>query len=180
MKKVINIFNFLIFALFIFLIVFTPTIFSYSYTFFSDLNYNMIYKKFNYFTLFIIFILLMRNFSLIILNSKFITNDYIKNLFQQCLFSAKYRWLGFLFFLILDIIIVLINEIIIIKIDFFRFIFFFLYYAFSPAYLLFLLFSSKNNLNITEKTICLLFINLFNNIILLFVIILWAFMGFDP
>ena len=156
-----------------------PSIFAYSYSFFSDLNYNMIYKNFNYFTLFIIFILLMRNFSLIILNSKFITNDYIKNLFQQCLFSAKYRWIGFIIFLILDIIVILINEIII-KIDFFRFIFFFLYYAFSPAYLLFLLFSSKNNLNIVEKIFCLFFIILFNFIIILSVFILWAFMGFDP
>ena len=158
MKKVINIFKFLILALFTFLIIFMPAVFTFSYIFFDSLNYNMIYKKFNLFVLFIIFIIFLKNFLIILINSKFVTNNNIKKLFRRCLLSVKYRWLGFILFLILDIAIIFINSLFI-KIEFYRYVFLFLYYAFSPAYLLFLLFSSKNNLNIIEKTICLLFIN---------------------
>ena len=178
MKKVINIFKFLILVLFTFLIVFLPSIFAFSYSFFSELNYNMIYKKFNFFVLFIIFIILLKNFLFIFLNSKFEISN-IKIFFQKYLSSVKYRWLSFIIFIIFDIIVTLINGFII-SANLFSYTLLFLYYAFTPAYLLFLLFSSKNKLHIIEKTFCLVSIILFNFVILLFVFISWAFMGFDP
>ena len=155
MKKIINIFKFLIMLLFIFLIVFLPFIFTFSYDFFDNQNYNLIYKYFNFFVLFVIFIILLKNFLLIFLNSIFETNNNIKIFFQKCLLSVKYRWLSFIIFIIMDITVILINGLLV-DADLSIYIILFLYYTFTPAYLLFLLFSSKNNLHIAEKLFCLL------------------------